>query len=88
MEKVDENLYDAQELQYRVVYKKLAKLTKDYNNLKDKYIKIKIENDFLNKELKNLKAANIKLLKFQDEKEKIANKIKKILNKIDAVKGF
>ncbi len=88
MEKVDENLYDAQELQYKVVYKKLAKLTKDYNNLKDKYIKIKIENDFLNKELKNLKAANIKLLKFQDEKEKIANKIKKILNKIDAVKGF
>ncbi len=88
MEKVDENLYDAQELQYKVVYKKLAKLTKDYNNLKDKYIKIKIENDFLNKELKNLKAANIKLLKFQDEKEKIANKIKKILNKINAVKGF
>ena len=88
MEKVDENLYDAQELQYKIVYKKLAKLTKDYNNLKDKYIKIKIENEFLNKELKNLKAANIKLLKFQDEKEKIANKIKKILNKINAVKGF
>ncbi len=86
MEKFDEN-EEALETQYKVVYKKFAKVKKDYNDLQDKYVRLKVENQFLNNEIKKLKETNIKLLKFQDEKEKIANKIKKILNKIESIKG-
>ena len=86
MENFDE-ISDAQKAQYEVVYKKFAKAKKNYNDLKDKYIKLEIENKFLNSEVKDLKARNIKLLKFQDEKYKVANKIKKILAKIEGVKG-
>ena len=64
-----------------------AKEKKSYSDLKDKYIKLEIENKFLNSEIKNLKDRNMKLLKFQDDKNKIANKIKKVLSKIEAVKG-
>ena len=86
MENFNENI-DAQNAQYEVLYRKFAKVKKDYINLKDKYVKLEVENKFLNKEIKNLKEANIKLLRFQDEKEKIANKVKKLLAKIEVVKG-
>lgn len=86
MENFDEES-KAQKEQYDVVYKKFAKAKKNYNDLKDKYIKLEIENKFLNKEIKDLKDRNMKLLKFQDEKHKISNKIKKILAKIEDVKG-
>jgi cell division protein FtsB len=86
MENFDE-ISKAQKAQYEVVYKKFAKVKKSYSDLKDKYIKLEIENKFLNSEIKNLKDRNMKLLKFQDDKNKIANKIKKILSKIEAVKG-
>ena len=86
MENLDENI-NAQKIQYELVYKKFAKIKKDYIDLKDKYVKLEVENKFLNKEIKNLKDTNIKLLKFQDEKEKIVNKIKKVLTKIESIKG-
>ena len=86
MEKFDENV-EALESQYKVVYKKFAKVKKDYSDLQDKYSKLEVENKFLNNEIKNLKETNIKLLKFQDEKGKIASKIKKILTKIESITG-
>jgi FtsZ-binding cell division protein ZapB len=81
MEKIDERIY-------KVICDKLAKTRQDYNDLKDKNAKLEVENRFLNKEIKMLKAENIKLLKFQEKKEKITNKIKKILAKIDNLKGI
>ena len=81
MENVEEKLYE-------VLYKKLNKLKREFNNLKETNGKLEIENKFLNKEIKKLKETNIKLLKFQDEKEKVANRIKKLLKKINGVKGL
>ena len=55
-------------------------------NAKDKIAKLEVENKFLSKEIKTLKAENVKLLKFQEKKEKVVNKIKKILSKIESLK--
>lgn len=71
-----------------VLSKKLAKLVKNYNSLKDTNAKLKAENDFLNKEIKNLKKQNLDLLSFRDKQQKVSNKIKKILSKIDKFKGI
>ncbi|MBR3654644.1 MAG: hypothetical protein IKN62_04330 [Elusimicrobia bacterium] len=78
MEKIDESLYD-------VIKKKLAKLKKDYNDLKEKNSKLEVEKDFLNREIKKLKEKNLDLLSFQDKQKKIAHKIKKVLNKIESI---
>ena len=75
---IDEALYDS-------LCKKLIKTRKEYSDLKDKYAKLEVENKFLSKEIKNLKETNLKLLKFQDKKERIVNKIKKVLAKIDHI---
>ncbi len=76
---IDKALYDA-------ICKQLIKARKDYNDLKEKIAKLEVENKFLNKEIKNLKTENIKLLKIQDKKEKVVNRIKKILSKIESLK--
>ena len=76
---IDKALYDA-------ICKQLVKVKKDYNDLKDKIAKLEVENKFLSKEIKTLKAENVKLLKFQEKKEKVVNKIKKILSKIESLK--
>ena len=78
---IDKALYDA-------ICKQAVKARKDYNDLKEKLSKLEVENKFLNKEIKTLKAENIKLLKFQEKKEKIINKIKKILFKIESLKSI
>ncbi len=78
MEKIDESLYD-------IIKKKLAKLKKEYNDLKENNSKLEVERDFLNKEIKKLKEKNLELLSFQDKQKKIAHKIKKILNKIESI---
>ncbi|WP_372519232.1 hypothetical protein [Candidatus Ruminimicrobiellum ovillum] len=75
---IDEALYDS-------LCKKLIKTRKEYNDLKDRYAKLEVENKFLTKEIKNLKETNVKLLKFQDKKERIISKIKKVLAKIDNI---
>ena len=79
MEKIDDS--------YDILSKKLAKFKKEYNVLKEKNAKLEVENKFLNKEINNLKETNFKLLKFQDKKERIVNKVKKILAKIESSKG-
>ena len=76
---IDKALYDA-------ICKQLIKARKDYNDLKEKIAKLEVENKFLNKEIKNLKTENIKLLKFQEKKEKVINRIKKVLSKIEGLK--
>ena len=78
---IDKALYDA-------ICKQAVKARKDYNDLKEKLSKLEVENRFLNKEIKTLKAENIKLLKFQEKKEKIINKTKKILFKIESLKSI
>ena len=55
--------------------------------LSEKNVKLEVENKFLNKEVKALKAENIKLLKFQEKKEKVSNRIKKILSKLESLKA-
>lgn len=77
---IDKALYD-------VICKQLVKVKKDYNNLKEKIAKLEVENRFLDKEIKTLKAENIKLLKFQEKKEKIVSRIKKVLSKIEGLKN-
>ena len=79
MEKIDAS--------YDILSKKLAKFKKEYNVLKEKNAKLEVENKFLNKEINNLKETKFKLLKFQDKKERIVNKVKKILAKIESSKG-
>lgn len=78
---IDKALYDA-------VYKQAVKVKKDYNDLKERLAKLEVENNFLNKEIKTLKAENIKLLKFQEKKEKAVNKIKKVLSKIEGLRSI
>ena len=77
---IDKALYDA-------ICKQLVKVKKDYNDLKEKIAKLEVENKFLNTEIKTLKTENIKLLKFQEKKEKVVNRIKKILSKIESLKS-
>lgn len=71
-----------------VLSKKLAKLVKNYNILRDITAKLRAENDFLNKEIKNLKKQNLELLSFKDKQQKISTKIKKVIFKIDKFKGI
>jgi flagellar biosynthesis/type III secretory pathway chaperone len=78
MEKIDDS--------YDILSKKLAKFKKEYNILKERNAKLEVENKFLNNEIKNLKETNFKLLKFQDKKERIVNKVKKILSKLESCK--
>ena len=78
---IDKALYDA-------ICKQVVKARKDYNVLNEKNAKLEVENKFLNKEIKALKTENIKLLKFQEKKEKIINRIKKILSKIESLKSI
>lgn len=72
---------------FDVLYKKLAKLVKENSSLKESNAKLKVENDFLAKEIKNLKKTNFELLEFKDKQNKIATKIRKILSKIELSKG-
>lgn len=76
---IDKALYDA-------ICKQIIKARKEYNVLSEKNVKLEVENKFLNKEVKALKAENIKLLKFQEKKEKVSNRIKKVLSKLESLK--
>ena len=54
-------------------------LIAQYELIYKKFIKVK-------KDYNSLKETNFKLLKFQDKKERIINKLKKILSKIEGLK--
>ena len=73
---------------FEVLKEKLKKTIKNYNILKETKDKLQVENEFLNKEISKLRKTNFELLEFKIKQQKIYDKIKKVINKIDSLKGI
>jgi prefoldin subunit 5 len=72
---------------FDLLQKKLEKLIKNYNVVKDEVSRLKAENTFLNNEIKKLRKNNFDLMDFKNNQNKVIAKIKKIIRKIDSLKG-
>jgi len=72
---------------FEVLHKKIEKLVRNYNALKNDVSRLKAENSFLNKEVDKLRKTNSNLIDFKNKQAKVVDKIKKIVKKIDLLKG-
>ena len=62
-------------------------MIKNYIAIRDDIFKLKAENSFLKNEINKLRKTNYSLMSFKDKQSKIVDRIKKIIKKIDSLKG-
>lgn len=72
---------------FEILQKKISKLIKNYVSLKEEVDRLRAENKFLNKEITNLREKNSDLLDFESKQNKVVDRIKKVLKKLDSLKG-
>ena len=72
---------------FELLQKKIELLIKNYITIRDDIFKLKAENSFLKNEINKLRKANYDLMSFKDKQSKIVDRMKKIIKKIDSLKG-
>ena len=72
---------------FELLQKKIELLIKNYITIRDDIFKLKAENSFLKKEISKLRKMNYDLMSFKDKQSKIIDRMKKIIKKIDSLKG-
>ena len=72
---------------FELLQKKIELFIKNYIAIRDEFFKLKTENSFLKKEINKLRKANYDLTSFKDKQSKIIDRMKKIIKKIDSLKG-
>ena len=72
---------------FELLQKKIELLIKNYINIRDDVFKLKAENSFLKNEINKLRKTNYDLMSFKDKQSKIVDRMKKIIKKIDSLKG-
>ncbi len=71
--------------EYEFLKKKLEKVVHDYNLLRDSNTRLKMENDFLGKEIENLKNRIFELSAYRKKQKRAAVKLRRILHKIKSL---
>ena len=72
---------------FELLQKKIELLIKNYITIRDDVFKLKAENSFLKNEINKLRKTNYDLMSFKDKQSKIVDRMKKIIKKIDSLKG-
>ena len=72
---------------FELLQKKIELLIKNYITIRDDIFKLKAENSFLKNEINKLRKTNYDLMSFKDKQSKIVDRMKKIIKKIDSLKG-
>ena len=72
---------------FELLQKKIELLIKNYITIRDDVFKLKAENSFLKNEINKLRKTNYDLMSFKDKQSKIIDRMKKIIKKIDSLKG-
>ena len=72
---------------FELLQKKIELLIKNYITIRDDIFKLKAENSFLKNEINKLRKTNYDLMSFKDKQSKIIDRMKKIIKKIDSLKG-
>ncbi len=74
-----------EEFEKNRITKKIDKLIKNYKVLEESNVRLKVENKYLDDEIKKLKKRVSELSGFELKQKKVVSKIKRVLNKLNSL---